>query len=233
MSLGDILRPSIHLLLLFALSCGTTSAAPADEPKPTPENTISIQLGEPVPPQKFEHPPKFWIAGVTDRSGNPQPLLVMKARGGIFLDKQPTAIIKDSLEQSLKAANLLAADEASADLLLRVYLFQFGLASGSGLDFFGKVEFSAMIKNPKTAESLEVKAAGTSIANGAMRKKNMQKNVEEDIQAALRDAMRNFLRGAQLKEAVAAWSKSAGAPPAAAPGATARTPPIVFLGSNK
>lgn len=221
MSLGDILRPSIHLLLLFAFSCGTTSAAPADEPKPTPENTISIQLGDPVPPQKFEHPPKFWIAGVTDRSGNPQPLLVMKARGGIFLDKQPTAIIKDSLEQSLKAANLFAADEASADLVLRVYLFQFGLASGSGLDFFGKVEFSAMIKNPKTGESLEVKAAGTSIANGAIRKKNMQKNVEEDIEAALRDAMRNFLRSAQLKEAVAAWSKGAGAPPAAAPGSTA------------
>lgn len=221
MSLGDILRPSIHLLLLFAFSCGNTSAAPADEPKPTPENTISIQLGDPVPPQKFEHPPKFWIAGVTDRSGNPQPLLVMKARGGIFLDKQPTAIIKDSLEQSLKPANLFAADEASADLVLRVYLFQFGLASGSGLDFFGKVEFSAMIKNPKTGESLEVKAAGTSIANGAIRKKNMQKNVEEDIEAALRDAMRNFLRSAQLKEAVAAWSKGAGASPAAAPGSAA------------
>ena len=194
---------------------------PADEPKPTPENTISIQLGDPIPPQKFEHPPKFWIAGVTDRSGNPQPLLVTKARGGIFLDKQPSAIIKDSLEQSLKAANLLAADEASADLVLRVYVFQFGLASGSGLDFFGKVEFSAMIKNPKAGESVEAKAAGTSIANGAMRKKNMQKNVEEDIETALRDATRNFLRGAQLKEAVAAWMKGAGAPPAAAPGATA------------
>lgn len=252
MSLGNILRPSIPVLLLFALPCGTTSATPIDEPKPTPENTISIQLGDPVPPQKFEHPPKFWIAGVTDRSGNPQPLLVTKVRGGIFLDKQPTAIIKDSLEQSLKAANLLAADEASADLVLRVYLFQFGLASGSGLDFFGKVEFSAMIKNPKAGESLEAKAAGTSIANGAMRKKNMQKNVEEDIETALRDAMRNLLRGAQLKEAVAAWSKGAGAPPAAAPGDTASpksqqesvasalqprdlagTPPIVFRGSNK
>ena len=221
MSLGDILWPSIPVFLLFAFSSGTTTATPADDPKPTPENTISIQLGDPVVPQKFAHPPKFWIASVTDRCGNPQPLLVMKARGGIFLDRQPTAIIKDSLEQSLKAANLLAADEASADLVLRVYLFQFGLASGSGLDFFGKVEFSGMIKNPKASESLEVKAAGTSIANGAMRKKNMQKNVEEDIEAALRDAMRNFLRGTQLKEAVAAWSKGGGAPPEAAPGDTA------------
>jgi hypothetical protein len=78
-----------------------------------------------------------------------------------------------------------------------------------------------MVKNPKTGESLEVKAAGTSIADGAMRKKNMQKNVEQDIEAALRDATRNFLRGEQLKGAVAALSKGAEARPAAAPGATA------------
>ena len=220
MSLRCTLRSSVSVALLFAVPGKTTSAAPVDEPKPTPENTISIQLGDPVPAQKFEHSPKFWIADVTDRSGNPQPLLVMKVRGGIFLDKQPAAIMKDSLEQSLKAASLLAADQASADLVLRVYLFQFGLASGSGLDFFGKVEFSAMVKNPKTGESLEVKAAGTSIASGAMRKKNMQKNVEQDIEAALRDVTRNFLRGAQLKEAVAALSKGTEAPRAAAPGAT-------------
>jgi hypothetical protein len=221
MFLRNTLRSSIPVLLLFAVPGRTTCAASVDEPKPTPENTISIQLGDPVSAQKFDHSPKFWIASVTDRSGNPQPLLVTKARGGIFLDKQPTAIIKDSLEQSLKAATLLAADEASADLVVRVYVFQFGLASGSGLDFFGKVEFSAMVKNPKTGESLEVKAAGTSIADGAMRKKNMQKNVEQDIEAALRDATRNFLRGEQLKGAVAALSKGAEARPAAAPGATA------------
>jgi hypothetical protein len=191
--------------------------ADADEPKPKPENTISIQLGEPVPPQKFEHPPKFWIADVTDRSGNPQPLLVMKERGGLFLDKQPTVIVKEAIEQSLKAANLLAADQASADLGLRVYLFHFGLASGSMLDFFGKVEFSTMVKNLKTGESQEVKAVGTSIAKGAVRKKNIQKNVEEDIEEALHDATRNFLRGTQLKEAVATLSKGADATPASAP----------------
>ena len=215
MSLRNNLRFSLLVVLLFALFSETTSGLPADDPKPKPENTISIQLGEPVPPQKFEHPPKFWIAGITDRSGNPQPLLVMKARGGIFLDKQPTEILNKALEQSLKAGNLLAADEASADLVLRVYLFQFGLASGSGLDFFGKVEFSTMVKNPKSGESVEVKAAGTSIANGAVRKKNIQKNVEEDIETALHDALRNFMRGAQLKDAVTAWSKGGEVAPAA------------------
>jgi len=211
------LRFSPNVLVLSALSWACCSAVAADEAKPTPENTISIELGDPVPAQKFEHAPKFWIANVADRSGNPQPLLVLKSRGGIFLDKQPTAIVRDALEQSLKAANLLAADEASADLVLRVYVFHFGLASGSGLDFFGKVEFSTMVKNPKTGESTEVKATGTSIANGAVRKKNLQKNVEDNIENALRDATRNFLRGAQLKEAVVAWSKPSEARPAGAP----------------
>jgi hypothetical protein len=191
----------------------------ADEPKPKPENTISIQLGEPVPAQKFATPPKFWIADVTDRSGNPQPMLVMKERGGVFLDKQPTAILKDALELSLKAANLVAAGKDSADLVLRVYLFHFGLGAGSGLDFFGKVEFTVMVKNPKTGESQEVKAMGTSIAKGAFRKKNMQKNVEEDIEDALHDATRNLLRGAQLKDAVAAWAKGTEMAPVAAPSA--------------
>ncbi len=219
----SILRLAPALLALVGLSGLTMQPAQADEPKPKPENTITIQPGEPVPPQKFERSPKFWIADITDRSGNPQPLLVMKERGGVFLDKQPTAIVKDALEQSLKTANLLASDSASADLVLRVYLFHFGLASGSLLDFFGKVEFSTMVKNPKTGESLEVKAVGTSIANGAMRKKNMQKNVEENIEAALRDATRNFLRGTQLKEAVATLTKGSDLVPVAVP-ASAETP---------
>ncbi len=216
MPLRGTLRLSIAVLSLAALCGLTIQPAQADEPKPKPENTITIQLGQPVPPPKFERPLKFWIADVTDRSGNPQPMLVMKERGGVFLDKQPTALVKDALDQSLKAANLLAADAASADIVLRVYLFHFGLASGSVLDFFGKVEFSAMVKNPKTGESLEVRAVGTSIANGAMRKKNMQKNVEENIEAALRDATRNFLRGTQLKDAVGTLAKGSGVVPVAA-----------------
>ncbi len=208
------------ILVAAGLTWMACPQAKADEPKPKPENTISIQLGEPVPPQKFDHPPKFWISDVTDRSGNPQPMMVMKERGGVFLDKQPTAIVKEAIEQSLKAANLLAANAGSADLVLRVYLFHFGLAAGSGLDLFGKVEFSTMVKSAKTGESLEVKAAGTSIAKGAVRKKNMQKNVEEDIEEALHDATRNFVRGSQLKEAVAALSTGMEVAPAAAPSAT-------------
>jgi len=42
----------------------------------------------------------------------------------------------------------------------------------------------------------------------------------EDREEALHDATRNFLRGTQLKEAVAALSKGAEAVPAGAPSAT-------------
>jgi len=213
----------LRVLLSVGLLGTAAPSATSDEPKPKPENTISVQLGEAVTPQKFAPAPKFWIADVTDRSGNPQPMLVMRERGGLFLDRQPTAIVKDALEQSLKAANLLAADAATADLVLRVYLFHFGLGSGSAVDFFGKVEFSTMVKNPKTGESQEVKAAGTSIGKPAFRKKTMQKNVQEDIEEALHDATRNFLRGTQLKEAVAALWKGIEVSPAVASGTA--TPP--------
>lgn len=185
----------------------------ADEPKPTPENTVSVHLAEPVAPQKFANPPKFWIKEIADRSGNPQPMLVMHSRGGIFLDRQPTAIVREALEESLKSANLLAADADSADLVVRVYLFHFGLAEGSGLDFFGKVEFTAIVKDPKSGETVEVKATGTSIAKGAARKKNVQKNVQENLEESLRDATRNFLRGQQLKDAVAQLEKGGEAAP--------------------
>ena len=207
-------RVKTALMLGALLTAGAASAA--DEPKPTPENTISVRLAEAVAAQKFEHPPKFWITDVTDRSGNAQPMLVRKERGGVFLDRQPTVILREAIQDSLKAADLLAADAASADLTVRLYLFHFGLAEGSGLDFFSKVEFSAMVKNPKTGETQEVRAAGTSIAKGAVRKKNIQKNVEENLQEALKDATRNFLRGTQLKEAVKGLWKGPEAAPAGA-----------------
>jgi hypothetical protein len=204
-------------LLLAAFFLFLRASAAGQDPKPKPENTISVHLGDPVPAQKFANAPKFWISDVIDRSGNPQPMLVLKERGGIFLDRQPTVIVREALEESMKAANLLATDANSADLVLKVYLFQFGLAQGSGLDFFGKVEFTAMVKNLKSGESQEVKAAGTSIARVAVLKKNIQKNVQDDVEASLRDAVRNFLRGQQLKDAVGALRKSTDAAPAATP----------------
>jgi len=230
MPLGDLMasrcaHPLSFVALVLSLSIGAPSpAVGADDPKPKPENTISVHVGDPVTPQKFARPIKFWVENVTDRSGNAQPMLVMKERGGVFLDKQPTQIVKEAIEQSLKSANMLAADAASADLVLRVYLFHFGLASGSALDFFGKVEFSTMVKNAKSGESQEAKAIGTSIASGAVRKKNLQKNVQEDIEAALHDATRNFLRGTQLKDAVAALTKDAETAPSPAAGESPKPP---------
>src|SRR5262249_57248136 len=114
------------------------------------ENRVRVNLGERVPPQKFASPPKFWIKEMADRSGNPQPMLVLHSRGGIFLDRQPTVIVREALEESLKSSNLLAADADSADLVIPVYLFLFGLTPSSGLGFFGKGEFSAIMQKPKT-----------------------------------------------------------------------------------
>ena len=190
----------------------------ADEPKPTPENTIHVQLATPVPPQKFTKPPKFFISEVIDRSGNAQPMQVLRDRGGVFLDRPPVQITQEAIEQSFKAGDLLAADAASADLVLQIYVFHFGLAQGSGLDFFGKVEFSVMVKNLKTEESQQIQATGTSIANGAIRKKNLQKNVQANIEGALEDAVRNLVRGTQLKEAVASLLKNNPSAPATTPG---------------
>jgi len=209
-------RFTVSLLLSLFFLLFHCSAAGQD-PKPKPENTISVHLGDPIPAQKFANPPKFWISDVIDRSGNPQPMLVLKERGGIFLDRQPTVIVREALEESLRAANLLATDANSADLALKIYLFQFGLAQGSQLDLFGKVEFTVTVKNPKSGESLEVKAAGTSIAKTAMMKKNIQKNVQDDVEESLRDAVRNFVRGQQLKDAVGALRKNTDAAPAPAP----------------
>jgi hypothetical protein len=197
--------------------------AGASDPKPKPENTIQIHLAEPVKPQPFPRPVKFFIGNVTDRSGNPQPMLVLKERGGVFLDRQPTEIAREALMVSLHSADALAADQDSADLVVNIFLFKFGLAAGSGMDFFGKVEFTAVIKNPKTGESKEVKATGTSIAGVAVLKRNVQKNVQQDIEAALCDALRNFLRGTALRDAVSALTQPAA--PAAAP---ASQPPPGF-----
>jgi len=187
------------------LAC-TLAAMPtkADEPKATPANTISIVITEPVKPQAFPRPFRFFIADVIDRSGNAQPMLVYKPRGGIFLDRPPVEVVRAGLVDSLRAAEMLAVDRDSADFLMNVYIFNFGLSSSSGLDFFGKVEFAVQLKNPKTGKSQQVTASGTSIAGGAARKKNLLKNIQDDLERALADALRNLLRGEKLRDSLAA-----------------------------
>lgn len=208
---------------VLALQVGVFLACPfvclpaeVDDPKPTPENTIHVGLSEPIKPQAFVRPLKFFVADVTDRSGNAQPMLVYKPRKGIFLDRTPAEITREGLANCLKSADMLATDRESADFVLTVYLFRFGLSDSSGMDFFGKVELAVVLKNPKTGKSQQVSAAGTSIAGAALRKKNLQKNVLEDINNAFGDALRNLLRGEKLREAVTALDAPAEikAPPA-------------------
>ena len=202
------MRPTSLRLTCTAICVGlffcALPGAAAQEPKQTPENTISIQLAEPVKPQAFPSPVKFLVVDAIDRSGNPQPMLVFKPRGGIYLDRKPTEVVRQALEESLKAAGLLAPDAASADYLLTVYVFHFGLAGGSGMEYFGKLDLGVMVKNPRTGKSQQVTAMGASIQGIAVRKKNILKNVKANLEEALHDGLRNLLRGQKLRDAVTA-----------------------------
>ena len=182
--------------------CSVVLASRADDPKPTAANTIHVALSAPVAPQKFPQSLKFTLGEVVDRAGNPQPMLVTSGHGAIFVDRLPAEIVRDAIESSLKSADLLAADAASADMALGVYLFHFGLAPSSGGDYFGKVELAVTVKNSKTGKSQQVSASGTSISRVAVLKKNAMKNLEENLTTALGDAVRNLLRGQALRDAI-------------------------------
>jgi hypothetical protein len=178
------------------------------EPKQTPENTLSLKLPEPVKPQTFPRPVKFLVVNVIDRTGDPRPMLVSEGRGGIFFDRDRTAVVRQALEDSLRAAGMLAPDEASADFLLTVYLFQFGLAEGSGFEIFTKLDMNVVVKSRTTGKSQEVPALGTSIEQAALRKKNIMKRAQASLEECLTTALRNFLRGVKLREAIESLSAS-------------------------
>src|SRR5262249_31328739 len=94
--------------------CLVSSSFAADEPKQKPENTIHLELPEPVPPQTFARAATFYVDKVIDRSGNAQPHLVLKARGGVFVDSEPTELMRSALEASLKNGNVLAPSKEAA-----------------------------------------------------------------------------------------------------------------------
>lgn len=193
------------VVLVMFLSCA--SLAMQKDPKQTPQNTITIRLDKPVEPQTFARPIKFFIANVIDRSGNPQPILLHRARGGIYLDREPKAVVQEALTDSFKTAGILAADAESADYVLNVYVFHFGLGEGSGMEFYGKIDLNFVVKDRKTNKTAEVTALGTSIENLALRKKNILTNVKANIEAALYESLRNFLRGTKLRDALNSLSQ--------------------------
>jgi hypothetical protein len=200
---------SISRAAFLSVSLPLVLAASPDDPRPKPENTIHVELSPLVTPQTFGRPLHFYVAAVVDRSGSPQPLLLLRERGGIFVDRAPTEIVREGIVASLEAANLSAGEEAHADIVLRPYLFHFGLESGSGEDLFGKVELAVTVKDAKSGDSKEITAAGTSIAGLAVRKKNIEKNMKGDMEAALQDAITNLLRGTQLRDAVNSFAEGA------------------------
>src|SRR5262249_4958402 len=137
-------------LLCFALfPMLLVGSAAGDEPKPTPDNTISIKLDNEIRPPNFSRPIKIFVDREGARSANPQPMRVLKERGGVFLDKQPTEIVQEAFQGTLQKASLLAADAASADYVLTVYVFHFGLGSGLGAEYYGKVDLNVVVKDVK------------------------------------------------------------------------------------
>jgi len=82
---------------------------------------------------------KFFISEVIDRVRESQAMLVLRDRGGIFLDATH-GITREAIEQSLKAADLPGGGCRSATWCCR-FTSPFGLAQGSGFDFFGSRVF--------------------------------------------------------------------------------------------
>ena len=212
----------VQLRLSAALLCFLSALANtgrcSDNPKQTPANTVSIHV-DPVKPQTFPQKTTFFINRIVDRSGNPQPLLAYTPRGGVFFDREPVEIVRQAIEDSFKSAGMLAPDAASADLTMDVYLFEFGLAKGSGFEFFAKIELNVVLKNNSGAKSQPVTALGTSIQGRAILKSNIQKNVTVNVEEALQDSIRSLLRGVKFRDAVLAVQKS-GPPAGEQPSAT-------------
>ena len=197
-----------YTALLCLLSASAITVQGSDTPKQTAANTVSIHV-EAVKPQVFPQKTTFFINRIVDRSGNPQPLLAYTPRGGVFFDREPSEIVRQALEDSFKSAGILAPDAASADLTMDVYLFEFGLAKGSGFEFFAKVELNVVLRNNSGAKSQPVTALGTSIQGRAILKSNIQKNVTTNVEEALQDSIRSLLRGVKFRDAVLALEKPA------------------------
>jgi hypothetical protein len=170
-----------------------------EEPKPTDKNTITLEIGQSVNPQSFARPLKLFVDKCIDRSGNPKPMMMLERKGGVFLDREPSVIVREAVEASLNAAGIRAGEAGSADFILELYLFHFGLAESSGFETFGKVDLGCTVKNPRTGKSQNITAMGTSIGKGGANKKKLKEILEE----ALQDALRNLLRGTKLRDAIA------------------------------
>src|SRR5262249_53556260 len=133
--------------------------------------------------------------------------LAYAPRGGVFFDREPGAVVREALENSFRAGEMLAPAAVSADVVLDVYIFEFGLSPGSGFEFFAKVELSVVLRNNSGLKSEPVTALGTSIQNRAILKSNIQKNVTVNVEEALHDAVRSLVRGVKFRDTVLALQK--------------------------
>jgi hypothetical protein len=195
----------LYILSSAVLLTFYTMVLTAGEPNPTPKNTITLKKCEPVKPLAFERPLKFFVDKSLDRSGAPRPMMVWERKGGLFLDREPAIIVREAVEDSLQAADMRATDATTADYILDVYVFHFGLAESSGLESFGKVDLGFILKNLKSGKSQNLAAMGTAIGKRGSNKEKMKATLEE----ALQDALRNFFRGTKLRDAISSFESTA------------------------
>ncbi len=202
------------------------AGAPQDElgtPYPPNIQTLKIPALNPIKVPVFASAPKFWLADVNDRSGNPRPLLVTAwdvydadnrkdVLHGIYLEKRPVAIVQGAFDQALRQSGLEAAEASAADLTLHIYLLRFGITGRSGPDRLVEIELVAVLENPKTGETREIHALGTAVADHSIDEVRFARQLANAFASAVQQALQNFFWGQQLQQAISGLTSAAHAP---------------------
>ncbi len=213
-------------VLACLLTPPALTGAPQDElgtPYPPNIRTIEIPPLKPLTVPAFGSAPKFWLADVNDRSGNPRPLLATAwdvydtdskkdVLHGIYLKEHPATIVRHAFDQVLRQSGLEAAEASAADLTLHIYLLRFGVAGRSGPDRLVEIKFVAVLENPKTRETREIHALGTAIADHSVDEAWFAHLLANAFASAVQQALQNFFWGQQLQQAIPDLTSAAPAP---------------------
>jgi len=214
------------VILACLLAPPVLAGDPQDElgtPYPPNIRILKIPPLNPITVPAFGNAPKFWLADVNDRSGNPRPLVVtvwdvydsdnhQDVLHGIYLEKQPAAIVQGAFDQVLRQSGLEAAEASAADLVLHIYLFRFGIAGQSGGDRLVEIKFVAVLENPKTHETREIHALGTAVAEHSIDEVRFARQLANGFASAVQQALQNFFWGEQLQQAISGLTSAAPAP---------------------
>ncbi len=213
-------------ILACLLTPPALAGAPQDEfgtPYPPNIRTLEIPPLNPLTVPAFGSAPKFWLADVNDRSGNPRPLVVTvwdvydpdnkkDVLHGIYLEEHPAAIVRGAFDRVLRQSGLEAAEVSAADLTLHIYLLRFGMAGRSGPDRLVEIKFVAVLENPKTHETREIHALGTAVADHSIDEVRFARLLASAFASAVQQALQNFFWSQQLQQAISDLTSAAPTP---------------------